>query len=187
MPTSTEAEQRQWFLPEPDPRPVHYTVISVDDHLVEPPHLFEGRLPARLQERAPKIVETQDGQQIWEFEGQRFTQSGTNALAGRTRATIKIAPCPFRSDAARMLGHRRPDPRHGHQRHVGLGQLPVADHRVLRTGVSQANDPELGLAVTRAWNDWFYDEWYSAYPDRIIPLGITFLVRSSPGCGRDPA
>jgi predicted TIM-barrel fold metal-dependent hydrolase len=40
---------------------------------------------------------------------------------------------------------------------------------------SQAQDPELGLAVTRAWNDWFYEEWYSAYPDRIIPLGITFL------------
>jgi predicted TIM-barrel fold metal-dependent hydrolase len=40
---------------------------------------------------------------------------------------------------------------------------------------SQAREPELGLAVTRAWNDWFFDEWYSPYPDRIIPLGITFL------------
>jgi len=33
------------LLPEPDPREVKYTVISVDDHLVEPPHMFEGRLP----------------------------------------------------------------------------------------------------------------------------------------------
>ncbi len=33
------------FLPEPEPREVRYTVISVDDHLVEPPHMFEGRLP----------------------------------------------------------------------------------------------------------------------------------------------
>jgi predicted TIM-barrel fold metal-dependent hydrolase len=40
---------------------------------------------------------------------------------------------------------------------------------------SQADDPELGLAVTRAWNDWFYEEWYLAHPDRIIPMGITFL------------
>ena len=44
------------FLPEPEPRDVKYTVISVDDHLVEPPDMFEGRLPAGLQERAPRVV-----------------------------------------------------------------------------------------------------------------------------------
>ncbi len=42
------------FLPEPLPREVKYTVISVDDHVVEPPHTFEGRLPADLQDRAPQ-------------------------------------------------------------------------------------------------------------------------------------
>jgi len=41
---------------------------------------------------------------------------------------------------------------------------------------SQAKDPELGLAVTRAWNDWFFEEWYSAHPDRIVPMGITWLA-----------
>lgn len=40
------------FLPEPEPRAVRATVISVDDHLVEPPDMFEGRLPARLADRA---------------------------------------------------------------------------------------------------------------------------------------
>ncbi len=40
------------FLPEPLPREVKYTVISVDDHVVEPPHTFEGRLPSHLQDRA---------------------------------------------------------------------------------------------------------------------------------------
>ena len=34
------------FLPEPEPREVRYTVISVDDHVVEPAHTFENRLPA---------------------------------------------------------------------------------------------------------------------------------------------
>ena len=51
------------FLPEPAPREVHYTVISVDDHVVEPPHTFEGRLPAAFQQRAPRIVETPKGHQ----------------------------------------------------------------------------------------------------------------------------
>jgi predicted TIM-barrel fold metal-dependent hydrolase len=41
---------------------------------------------------------------------------------------------------------------------------------------SQASDPELGLATTRAWNDWFFDEWYSPHPERMIPMGITWLA-----------
>ncbi len=36
----------QLFLPEPEPRAVKYTVISVDDHVVEPAHLFDTYLPA---------------------------------------------------------------------------------------------------------------------------------------------
>ena len=44
------AESEALFLPEPLPREVKYTVISVDDHVVEPPHTFEGRLPAHLQD-----------------------------------------------------------------------------------------------------------------------------------------
>jgi hypothetical protein len=38
------------FLPDPAPRAAKYTVISVDDHVVEPPHTFEGRLPQALQD-----------------------------------------------------------------------------------------------------------------------------------------
>ena len=40
---------------------------------------------------------------------------------------------------------------------------------------SQCSDPELGLAATRAWNDWMHDAWWSPHPDRIIPMGITWL------------
>ncbi|MBV8387942.1 MAG: amidohydrolase, partial [Acidimicrobiia bacterium] len=40
------------FLPEPEPREVRYTVISVDDHLVEPADMFEGRLRSHLQDKA---------------------------------------------------------------------------------------------------------------------------------------
>src|SRR4029077_6718798 len=83
------------FLPEPAPRPVKYTVISVDDHVVEPAHTFEGRLPTALQDRAPRIVETRKGHQVWEFEGQRYTQVGMNAVAGRRPETVKLEPLRF--------------------------------------------------------------------------------------------
>ena len=83
------------FLPDPLQRDVKYTLISVDDHVVEPPHTFEGRLPAHLQDRAPRIVETEQGHQVWEFEGQRFTQVGMNAVAGRRPETVKLEPFRF--------------------------------------------------------------------------------------------
>ena len=41
---------------------------------------------------------------------------------------------------------------------------------------SQCSDLDLGHAVMQAWNDWFFEDWYSPYPERIIPLGITFLT-----------
>ena len=46
---------------------------------------------------------------------------------------------------------------------------------------STAGDRALGLETTRAWNDWLFEEWYSPYPDRIIPLGITSLVDPEAG------
>jgi hypothetical protein len=33
------------FLPEPERRTREYLIISVDDHLIEPPETFDGRIP----------------------------------------------------------------------------------------------------------------------------------------------
>jgi predicted TIM-barrel fold metal-dependent hydrolase len=163
------------FLPEPARREVRTTVISVDDHLVEPPHLFEGRLPAGLAERAPRVIEEADGRQEWEFDGQRFTQVGMNAIAGRRIESVAIEP--FRFDQMRK----------------GCWDIDARVHDMDLNGVwaslnfpsmitgfcgrvfSQCSDPALGRAVTTAWNDWLFEEWYSPYPERIIPLGITYL------------
>ena len=49
------------LLPDPDPRQRQHVLISVDDHIIEPPDMFVGRLPAALADRAPKVVETDDG------------------------------------------------------------------------------------------------------------------------------
>jgi predicted TIM-barrel fold metal-dependent hydrolase len=164
------------FLPEPDPRRVRYTVISVDDHLVEPPDMFDGRLPARFQELAPRIVETPQGHQVWEFDGNRYSQVGMNAVAGRRPDTVKLEPFRFE------------------QMRPGCYDIDARIHDMDVNGVwaslnfpsqvtgfcgrvfSHASDPELGIEVTRAWNDWLFDEWYSPYPDRIIPCGIAFLT-----------
>ncbi|MDI2126065.1 amidohydrolase family protein [Yinghuangia seranimata] len=169
------------LLPDPEPREVRYTVISVDDHLVEPPGMFEGRLPARLQPLAPKVVEDERGHQLWEFDGQRYTQVGMNAVAGRRPETRSLEPTRF-EDMRR--GCWDIDARIRDMDIAGVwaslnfpSQITGFCGRVF----SHASDPELGLAVTRAWNDWLYEEWWQPYPDRIIPLGITYLTDPEQG------
>jgi len=164
------------FLPEPDPRAVKYTVISVDDHVCEPPHTFEGRLPAALQDRAPRIVETDQGHQVWEFEASRHFQVGMNAIAGRRPETIRIEP--FRYDQMRPSCYDVEARIHDMDIN---GVWAAVNFPSMVTGFSgrvfyQAEDQGLGLACTRAWNDWLYEEWYLPHPDRIIPVGITHLT-----------
>ena len=96
------------FLPEPERRARWCTLISVDDHLVEPPHLFEGRLPARLADRAPRVEVDDDGMEYWAYDGQRHYKVGLNAVVGRPREELQLRADPLRRDAPRRVGHRRP-------------------------------------------------------------------------------
>jgi uncharacterized protein len=49
------------LLPDPDSRQRQHVVISVDDHVIEPPDMFACRLPAELADQGPKVVEIHDG------------------------------------------------------------------------------------------------------------------------------
>ncbi len=152
------------FLPEPEPRQVRYTVISVDDHVVEPAHTFENRLPAALADGAPRIVETPEGHQVWEFEGQRYTQVGMNAVAGRRPETYGLEP--FRFDQMRP-GCYDVDAR-VHDMDIN-GVWASVNFPSMITGFCgrvffDARDRDLGLACVRAWNDWLFEEWYSRPP-----------------------
>jgi predicted TIM-barrel fold metal-dependent hydrolase len=164
------------FLPDPEPRETRYTVISVDDHVVEPPHTFEGRLPAALQARAPRIVETRHGHQVWEFEGRHYTQVGMNAVAGRRPDTVELEP--FRFDQMRP-GCYDVDARVRDMDINGVWasvNFPSQITGFCGSVFSDIADRDLGIACVRAWNDWLFEEWYQAHPERIVPLGITYLA-----------
>jgi predicted TIM-barrel fold metal-dependent hydrolase len=164
------------FLPDPPPARVRYTVISVDDHVVEPPHLFDAYLPARLRERGPRIVEAKNGAQVWEFEGQVYSQVGMNAVAGRRPETVRLEP--FRFEQMRPGCYDV----HARVRDMDLGGIwAMLNFPSQITGFcgrvfAFARDAEVGQAAVRAWNDWLFGEWYSAYPQRIIPCGIVYLA-----------
>src|SRR5690606_10242998 len=70
-------------------------LVSVDDHLVEPPDLFEGRLPSRYADQAPRVERTEDGSDVWVFNGQTIPNIGLNAVAGRPKEEYGIEPTAF--------------------------------------------------------------------------------------------
>ena len=80
------------LLPDPEPREVNYTLFSVDDHLMEPAHAFEGRLPAKFQARGPKVVESEEGHEVWQLDGQPYFQVGFLAVAGRPEEDHRLEP-----------------------------------------------------------------------------------------------
>ncbi len=164
------------FLPDPDPADVRYTLISVDDHVVEPPHLFETYMSPALRHAGPKLIETDRGHEVWQFEGNTFTQVGMNAVAGRRPETVKLEP--FRFD------HMRPGCYDIEARiaDMDLGGIwaslnfPSQITGFCGRVFTFADNREVGIDATRAWNDWLFTEWFQPYPDRIIPCGITYLA-----------
>lgn len=163
------------LLPDPEPRRVHYTMISVDDHLMEPPHAFEGRMPAKLADQAPRVVETEEGHQVWMVAGTPYFQVGFMCVAGRAREDHRVEPARYE------------EMRRGcwdiHARIKDMDINGVWASVNFPSGVtgfggtlfSELEDRELGVACVRAWNDWLFEEWHGSYPDRIVPLGITYL------------
>jgi predicted TIM-barrel fold metal-dependent hydrolase len=169
------------LLPDPDPRPVRYTFISVDDHLMEPPHTFEGRMPRRFADDAPRVVETEDGHQVWQIEGAPYFQVGFMCVAGRPREDHRVEPARYEEVRRGCwdIDARIKD--------MDIGGIyasvnfPSGVTGFGGTLFSETKDPEFGLACVRAWNDWLFEEWYTPYPDRIVPLGITYLTDPEKG------
>ena len=42
-----------------------FVLVSADDHLVEPPDMFEGRIPDKYSKDVPKLVKREDGTDAW--------------------------------------------------------------------------------------------------------------------------
>ena len=73
-------------------------LVRVDDHVVEPPDMFDGHLPAEV--RGPGAAgrsTTADGNDVWFFEGQELPNIGLNAVAGRPPEEYGIEPTVVRA------------------------------------------------------------------------------------------
>jgi predicted TIM-barrel fold metal-dependent hydrolase len=163
------------LLPDPAPRKRHFTIVSVDDHLVEPAHLFEGRMPAHLVAAAPRVVVDEDGNEAWELEGKRYHQIGLNAVIGRAKEEWSMDPARF--DEMRP-GCYEPNARLADMDLDGVWATLCFPSLIagFAGGVfRRLKDHDLGLACTRAWNDWHIDEWCATDRRRFIPLQLPWL------------
>jgi predicted TIM-barrel fold metal-dependent hydrolase len=173
----TAKPEQVTFLPEPERRARWCTLISVDDHLVEPPHLFDGRLPARLQDRAPRVEVDDAGMEYWSYDGQRHYKVGLNAVVGRPREELSFEPTRFdemRRGAWDIDARVHDMDLNGVYASLNFpSSLAGFAGQRYQLGVS---DPELALAVVRAANDWHLDEWAGTHPGRIIPCQLPWLL-----------
>jgi predicted TIM-barrel fold metal-dependent hydrolase len=163
------------LLPDPERRQRRYTIISVDDHLIEPPDLFDGRMPAKLASVAPRVIEGEGGAQLWQFDGKQYPNVGLNAVVGRPPEEWSMEPARF--DEMRK-GCWDIHARIADMDLAGIWAslcFPSLLAGFAGTVFSRCSDPDLGFACVRAWNDWHHDVWAGTYPERIIPLQILWL------------
>jgi predicted TIM-barrel fold metal-dependent hydrolase len=149
-------------------------LVSVDDHVCEPPDMWERHVPAQWKERAPRLVHKPDGSDVWVFEGQQIPNVGLNAVAGRRPEEYGMEPTAL---SQLRRGCWNIDARIGDMNANGvLGSLcfPTVPGFVgeLFGRQAKAGNAELAITMLRAYNDWHIDEWCGKYPGRFIPLAI---------------
>jgi predicted TIM-barrel fold metal-dependent hydrolase len=143
-------------------------MVSVDDHVVEPPHLFEGRLPARYADLAPQFITREDGTNAWSYEGQQISNVALNAVAGRPLDEYGMEPTSF--------DEIRPGCWDIHERvkdmdaNGVLGSLCFPSFpQFCGQLFARTEDKDVALAMVQAYNDWHIDDWCGTYPGRFIP------------------
>ncbi|ALS65150.1 MULTISPECIES: amidohydrolase family protein [Pandoraea] len=150
-------------------------LISVDDHVIEPPDLFKKHLPAKYMAHAPKMVPLRDNpgatEDTWEYEGRRTPNFGLNAVVGRPPEEYGMEPASYSQirKGTWSLKERLDDMDvSGVLASICFPTFPTFAGSLFLN----PKDPEATNAVISAYNDWHIDEWCGGAPGRFIPLAI---------------
>jgi predicted TIM-barrel fold metal-dependent hydrolase len=146
-------------------------IVSVDDHITEPPTVFDNQLSGKDYETAPKLKVATDGANFWEYQGKRMRNVALNSVTGRVREEYGFEPTNL--DQLRK-GCWDVDARVGDMDVNGVASsLNFPSVAGIDGGLFiRAEDKGQALTHMRAYNDWHIDEWCGAHPGRFIPLGI---------------
>jgi predicted TIM-barrel fold metal-dependent hydrolase len=145
-------------------------LVSVDDHLIEPPDLFEKHLPAVYRDKAPKI-RSENGKDTWVYEGREMPNVALNAVVGRPPEEYGFEPIGYSQirKGTYSLKERLDD-----MNVDGILAQLVFPTMALFAGSAflGSKDTTAAKAMISAYNDWQFEEWVSAAPGRFIMNGI---------------
>ena len=148
-------------------------LISVDDHIVEPPNMFKDHLSKKYLDDAPRLVHNPDGSDMWKFRDTVIPNVALNAVAGRPKEEYGLEPQGL--DEIRP-GCYNVDERVKDMNAGGiLGSICFPSFPGFAGRLFATEDPEFSLALVQAYNDWHIEEWCGAYPARFIPMAIPVI------------
>ena len=146
-------------------------LISVDDHITEPGTMYDQHLSGEALATAPKLKQTPDGANYWEYQGAKIPSVGLNAVVGRPPEEYGMEPTNFEQLRAGCYDvHERIKDMNVN----GMaGSMNFASYPGIDGGLFvRAPDKGQALIHLRGYNDWHVDEWCGTYPERFIPCGI---------------
>jgi predicted TIM-barrel fold metal-dependent hydrolase len=139
-----------------------YRIIDADQHIIEPPDIWEKALPARYRERAPRLVKDEDGGDAW-LLGEHRESLGLVTVVGK----------PYQEFRWTGVTYAEIDPGcYEPKRRLELMDVDGVDAAVIYPAqrtmhyFMQPNDPEFHRVGIRAYNQIVLD--FCAYaPDRL--------------------
>jgi predicted TIM-barrel fold metal-dependent hydrolase len=143
-------------------------LISVDDHVLEPPSLWVDRVADRDRDRAPH-QEIEGEMEFWVYDGKRYPSSGLSAVAGKSKEEFSPEPVTY--------AEMRPGCYDAKARIDDMDRAGILASLCFPTVTRfcgqlfmEASDRDFGFVCLQAYNDWMVEDWCGAAPGRYIPL-----------------
>ncbi len=169
----------------PEPLPM---IISVDDHVVEPPNVWQDRLPSKYLDVGPRVVrapmpevefrggslkvkEGAKGAPVdwWYYEDLKRPLLRVDSAVGVPREDVTMRGVMYEE---MRPGSYEVKPRLDDMdaNHIEAALCFPTFPRFCGQTFTEAKDKELGLLCVRAYNDWMVEEWCADTGGRLIPL-----------------
>ncbi len=168
-------------------------LISPDDHIQTPAHVWQDRMPQKFRDAAPHIerlrgvvdlgmgdlrfIDRDDAPlaDVWHYDGKRIPLVRIAAASGYDRSEIDGRAVTY-DDMHKACYD--PAARLAAMDQAGIEAsvcFPNMFERFCGQTFSFAKDKELALLCIRAYNDFVLEEWCAGSNGRLVPMGIVPL------------
>ncbi|MCH7554137.1 MAG: amidohydrolase [Chloroflexi bacterium] len=150
-------------------------LISVDDHITEPGDVWTKRATGSMKDKAPKVVVTDDGTEMWQYAGKMVPNVGLSTMAGRTAEEYTAKAQNFKDmrpgcyDAAERVKDMDID---GVRTQICFPAVPGLGGESLMS----IADTELRNWTISTYNDWLLEDFQGTAPGRLVGHAILPLT-----------